>query len=91
MDDQAECRSDQDYAGRPLAVHWQGRRLAVTRLIDAWRLPQGKGYLVQTEYDLLFELVYLELEDRWEISQRQMFTTTKNPKKLSTHPFRNTQ
>ncbi len=91
MNDQVECRSDQDYAGRPLAVHWQGQRLAITRLIDTWRSPQGKGYLVQTEDDHLFELVYLELEDRWEISQRQMIATSKNPKNLSTHTFRNTQ
>ncbi len=62
-----ECRSDYDYAGRPLAVGWQGVRRSVQRLLEAQRTPQGKRYRVETQDGLLFELIYQEAEDVWEV------------------------
>ncbi len=65
-----ECRSDGDYAGRPLAIHWQGRRLVVAELLDAWRAPDGKCYRVSTQDGGIFELHYSEPEDAWSILEK---------------------
>ena len=65
-----ECRSDGDYAGRPLAVHWQGTRLEVAQILASWRRPEGKCYRVSTQDGQVFELTYLEAPDVWVITEK---------------------
>jgi hypothetical protein len=60
-----EVRSDQEYAGRPLALHWEGKRRVIVDLFQTWREPQGKRFLVRTEDDLIFELFYREENGEW--------------------------
>jgi hypothetical protein len=64
-----ECRSDGDYAGRPLAISWQGQRLVVEKVLDAWRAPNGKCYRVSTQDGQVFELCYSEFDDAWSIAE----------------------
>jgi hypothetical protein len=65
-----EVRSDHEYAGRPLALHWEGRRLLVAALLQTWREPQGKRFLVRTLDREIFELFYRDETGEWEIKPR---------------------
>lgn len=64
-----ECRSDTEYAERPVAFTWQGKRLEVVEISDRWRTPDGKGFRVRTADDHIFELFYQEMTCEWEIRQ----------------------
>lgn len=64
---QVECRSDWNYAGRPLAFVWQGQRMEVCALLNQSHTPAGRTYCVQTAADGSFDLLYLEAEDVWQI------------------------
>ena len=65
--DQVECRSDSEYADRPLALTWQGRRLEIAEILASWRGPGEKGFRVKTTDGQAFELAYRELPDEWHI------------------------
>jgi hypothetical protein len=65
-----ECRSDSQYAERPLALTWQGERLEITEILARWRSPAGVGFQVQVKSGALFELFYDEADDRWHIEQK---------------------
>ncbi len=69
MAERVECRSDFEYAQQPVALYWQGQRLRVSRVLAAWRTPQGKRFSVRTEDGQEFELVYDQTQDQWSISQ----------------------
>ncbi len=62
-----ECRSDAEYADRPLAVTWQGQRLEVAEILATWRGPGEKGFRVKTADGQAFELAYRELTEEWHI------------------------
>jgi hypothetical protein len=65
--DQVECRSDTEYADRPLALTWQGRRLEIAEILASWRGPGEKGFRVKTTDGQAFEVAYRELPDEWHI------------------------
>lgn len=65
--DAVECRSDSEYAERPLALTWEGRRLEIAEILASWRGPGEKGFRVKTVEGLAFELAYRELPDEWQI------------------------
>ncbi len=69
MDYQVECRSDYDYAGRPVAFYWQGQRLEILTILSYWRIPEGKKFRVSVEPGQVFDLLYNEVVDTWEITQ----------------------
>jgi len=62
-----ECRSDAEYAERPLSLIWQGCRLEIAEIFARWRGPGEKGFRVKTVKGLAFELTYLEISDDWHI------------------------
>ena len=62
-----ECRSDSEYAERPLALTWQGKRLEVAEIWARWRGPNEKGFRVKTTDGQAFELTYREVPDEWYI------------------------
>jgi hypothetical protein len=64
---QVECHSGYEYAERPLALNWQGQRLEVREILSRWRSPGIKGFRVRTDDDRIFELLYVEAEDQWQI------------------------
>jgi hypothetical protein len=53
-----------------LAICWQGERLVVEQMLDAWRTPDGKYYRISTLDGQIFELNYSESNDAWSIVQR---------------------
>jgi hypothetical protein len=62
-----ECRSEVEYAEKPVALTWDGRRLAVTAILARWRTPRAKHFRVSTEAGQIFELVYLTAAGEWHI------------------------
>lgn len=64
-----ECRSDSEYAERPIALYWQGQRLPVSEILARWRTPEGKYFRVRTEDLQIFELFYAERLGEWQIRQ----------------------
>lgn len=65
--DVVECRSDSDYAERPLSLLWEGRRCEVAEILARWRGPGEKGFRVKTADGQAFELTYREIADEWQI------------------------
>jgi hypothetical protein len=68
MSDRVECHSDFEYAERPTALVWEGQRLAIEKIFEASRIPDGKRFRVQTTDGQLFELIYSDLYDEWRIA-----------------------
>jgi hypothetical protein len=64
-----ECRSDSEYAERPIALYWQEQRLEIVEILSRWRTPAGKGFRVRTADDQIFELIYNEISADWQIQQ----------------------
>lgn len=64
-----ECRSEYEYAEKPIAFWWQDRRLEIQEILDQWRVPGGKCFLVRTQDNQIFQLFYGELFDEWRIHQ----------------------
>ena len=62
-----ECRSDTEYAERPLSLIWQGRRHEIAEILARWRGPGEKGFRVKTVDGQAFELTYREVPDEWQI------------------------
>ena len=62
-----ECRSDTEYAERPLSLVWQGCRYEVAEIISRWRGPDEKGFCVKTTQGMAFELTYQEVSDDWHV------------------------
>ena len=62
-----ECRSDSQYAERPLALVWEGERLEIAEILARWHGPGEKGFRVQTSDKRIFELRYREVPDEWEV------------------------
>jgi hypothetical protein len=67
MRDLVECRSDSEYAERPLSLMWEGQRLEIAEILSRWRGPAEKGFRVQTVDKRVFELTYHEVSDEWSI------------------------
>jgi hypothetical protein len=65
--DKVECRSSSAYPGRPLAFTWERQRLEIDALLSQWRTPAALWYRVRTSDLRIFDLVFLEAEDRWQI------------------------
>jgi len=65
-----ECRSDTEYAERPIALYWQEQRLEIVEILSRWRTPDGKRFRVRTADGQFFELTYNQVENLWDIRQR---------------------
>ena len=63
-----ECYSGSSYAERPVAVHWQGQRLAVEQVLRSWRTPQGPGFDVVVADGRKFHLSYDESSETWHVT-----------------------
>lgn len=64
-----ECRSGHTYAERPVILNWEGARLPITEIEDAWRIPEGRKFRVRVDDGRTFELFYGELHDEWRIRE----------------------
>jgi len=63
-----ECHSGYEYAERPVALRWEGRRLVIEQVESQWRIPGGKRFRVRTQDGRAFELFYGELYDEWRVN-----------------------
>jgi hypothetical protein len=62
-----ECRSDTEYAERPLSLVWEGRRYEIAEVFARWRGPCDKGFRVKTIEGHIFELTYQQISDDWHV------------------------
>ena len=62
-----ECRSDTEYAERPLSLIWRGHHYEVAEILARWRGPGEKGFRVKTIDGFAFELTYQEISDDWHV------------------------
>ena len=60
-----ECRSDSEYADRPLSLTWEGVRYEIAEIVARWRGPAERGFRVKTADGQAFDLTYRELPDEW--------------------------
>jgi hypothetical protein len=67
LPEQVECHSGYTYGERPIALTWEGERLVIEAVEEAWRVPGGRRFRVRTEDGRVFELFYGELYDEWRI------------------------
>jgi hypothetical protein len=65
-----ECYSGQTYAERPIALYWEGERFEITEIISRWRSPNEIYFRVSVGDERIFELVYNDAEDVWNIELR---------------------
>ncbi len=65
--DMVECRSDSEYAERPLALTWEGHRMEIAEIVSSWRGPGEKGFRIKTADGMAFDLAYREIPDEWII------------------------
>jgi putative sterol carrier protein len=63
--DNVECRSDSEYAERPLAITWNGDHYEIAEIVARWRGPSEKGFRVKTANGQAFDLTYREIPDEW--------------------------
>lgn len=61
------CRSETEYADRPLSLIWKGLRLEIAEIQARWRSPGEKVFRVQAVNGKKFILTYLEVADEWEV------------------------
>jgi hypothetical protein len=64
-----ECRSDTEYAERPIALYWQEQRLEIVEILSQGRTPLGKSFRVRTADGQIFLLNYNEITTDWQIQQ----------------------
>ena len=69
MTELVECHAGYTYAERPTAVLWGDKRLSVLELIERRNTPDGRYFLVRTEDDLAFILIYNEFDDAWQVRE----------------------
>lgn len=65
-----ECYSSSSYARWPVRIEWAGQLLKVAGLLNEWRTPQGKGFLVRVEGGRCFECLYDEHLLCWRVTER---------------------
>jgi hypothetical protein len=63
-----QCHSGFEYAERPSALFWQGRRLDIQTIEGQWRGPEGKWFQACTQDGGRFDLFYDELKDQWQVN-----------------------
>ena len=62
-----ECHSGHTYADHPKAFYQDDERLEVETIEAEWRRPEGKYFRVKTKNGSIFELIYDETTDCWQI------------------------
>ena len=63
-----ECYSGYRYGERPRALRWQGERLKIKEIQFQERRPQGWFFRILTNSGQIFDLLFDEGKDTWEIN-----------------------
>ena len=64
-----ECHSGTSYGERPVALWWEGERLAVAKVLARSQHPDGRRFRVRVEDGRVFDLAYHSSLDEWSIDQ----------------------
>jgi hypothetical protein len=64
-----ECHSGSGYAERPLALHFEGKRLEIEAVVAQWRAPSERFFVVRTAGGRRFEVIYNEAQDAWRMKE----------------------
>ena len=67
MNDIVEYHSGYVYAERPITISWLEKRWEVKEILSQCHTPEGKFFRVCTQNNQIFELLYKESEDIWQI------------------------
>jgi hypothetical protein len=67
MGARVQCYSGGLYAEKPVALTWEGERKRIVKIANCKRLPEGRFFLVITDDRSVFELLYREDHDEWQI------------------------
>ena len=67
MKDLVECRSEVEYAERPVALYLHDQRHLVLEVLSCWQDPRGRYFRVVTAHQEVFQLFYDQAEDAWII------------------------
>jgi hypothetical protein len=67
MKDLVECRSEAEYAERPVALYFQDQRHTIQEILTTWQDPYGRYFRVVTTQHQVFQLFYIQAEDAWVI------------------------
>lgn len=65
--DSVRCHSGHTYAQRPVSFVYSGEEHQVARVIAEKRLPEGKQFLVADASGKVFDLLYDEHNDAWQV------------------------
>jgi hypothetical protein len=65
--DSVRCHSGHTYAQRPMSFVYSGEEHQVARVIAEKRLPEGKQFLVADASGKVFDLLYDEPNDAWQV------------------------
>ena len=69
MDAVVECHSGYTYAERPRAFYHNDERFEVLTIQAEWRSPDGKHFRVTVKNGSVFELIYIESSNTWQIKE----------------------
>ena len=72
---QVECHSGYTYADRPRAFKWEGERVVVEIVESEWQTPKYKHFIVRSEQNQLYELIYDFASQTWQIFQQEKTTS----------------
>lgn len=61
------CHSGYTYAQRPVSFSFAGQDYAVENIVAENRFPDGRQFLVQTRDGELFDLIYNQTNDHWQV------------------------
>lgn len=62
-----ECHSGHTYAQRPIAFWWEDERLEIEAIEAEWRSPTEKHFRVKTQQGAVYEVIYDQASDAWQI------------------------
>lgn len=65
--DIVRCHSGYTYAQHPVSFSFSGQDYAVEKIVAENLFPDGRQFLVQTGDGKLFELIYNEVNDHWQV------------------------
>ncbi len=66
-----ECHSGFTYAERPVSLIWNNQRLEVDSILATWLAPGERHFKVRTRDQAIFELIYQDEKDEWQIKPIQ--------------------
>ena len=69
MDAVVECHSGHTYAERPRAFYWYSERFEISTIQAEWRSPEGKHFRAEAKNGSVFELIYKEASNTWQIKE----------------------